>query len=44
MSRIMTRSRLAWVLSLLVVGLGAHPGEAQTKFNSGQNVQPVFEG
>ncbi len=44
MSRMMTRWKRAWVLSLLVVGMSAPSGEAQTKFNSGQNVQPVFEG
>lgn len=40
----MTRSSRAWGLALLVAWLIAHPSEAQTKFNSGQNVQPVFEG
>lgn len=38
----LTRSTLPWALVLLL--LAAHTGEAQTKFNSGQNVQPVFEG
>jgi len=41
---IMIRSSLAWGLALLLAGLTIHPVEAQTKFNSGRNVQPVFEG
>ena len=41
---IMIRSSLVWGLALLLAGLTTHPVEAQTKFNSGQNVQPVFEG
>ncbi len=42
----MTPARLLRAVGLagLLVGLMVHPGEAQTKFNSGQNVQPVFEG
>ena len=40
----MTCSRLACGLALLIVGLTTSTSEAQTKFNSGQNVQPVFEG
>ena len=42
----MTRSRvlLAVAVVVLTVGLQSDRGHAQTRFNSGQNVQPVFEG
>ncbi len=42
----MTRSRVLQVVAVAVLTVGLQPdrGQAQTKFNSGQNVQPVFEG
>ncbi len=42
----MTRSRvlLAVAVVVLTVGLQSDRGHAQTRFNSGRNVQPVFEG